>query len=522
MTMTPVSRWIALILCVLLVLGAAVPRGHGQSGAARMTPIQHVIIMMQENHSFDNYFGTYPTANGTLETPITSGLPAVNGIPKGTCLPYEATCLSPKLSSSATPPNPLEGQLAYQADYANRSAAGFADSSGPQSMVYFDYHYIPAYWDYAEEYGLADNYFAPLLSETQPNRLMLLAGATPVPSDVPPPPHTPYNETLMSQLDGAGVSWGYFDWIVTNGSWPQIHPLNFINGAPLRAVSNVHDIPRLYGYLANGTGLPAVSFVSSQGNETIDEHPPYNVTSGELWVTSVVNRVMESRYWNSTAIIITWDEGGGFFDHVVPPSEFNLTNFAPPLRGFGQRVPLLVISPFSKESYVSGTLMSHLSLVHFIEYNWRLPSLNPSVATANLPLGFFNFSQAPRLPLVLNTSGGEGEGGNSLSASVYPLPLQPLRSIAKTSTVVVATTKKTTTSSLFSSSSSSSSYSSSSTSNRTTSSGSLRSGAAAATSAWWRTNSVIEVGCAAAAALFLMTLGLLRMRKRREGEGEMI
>ena len=484
------------------------------------TPIQHVIIIMQENHSFDNYFGTYPTANGTLEDQVTSKLPPVDGLQNGTCIPYDGSCIGPRLASSSSPQNPVEGQLNYQADYPNDSAAGFAGSSGPQSMVYFDYHYIPAYWDYAEEYGLADNYFAPVMGQTLPNRLMMLAGATPISTDAIPPPYTPYNKTVMGQLDSAGVSWGYFDWMTTNGSWPQIHPLNFISGAPPRAAGDVQNVPRLYGYLANGTGLPDVSFVNSEGNETYDEHPPFNVTSGELWVTSVVDRVMESSYWNSTAIFITWDEGGGFYDHVVPPSEFNFSHFEPPLRGLGQRVPLLVISPFSKESYVSSTLMSHLSLLHFIEYNWRLPVLNSNVARANLPLGFFNFSQAPRSPLVLSR-----ESGAILSASTYPLPLQALRSIASISDTTTRTTTRSAPSSSLSFSSSSSSVSSPSAFSTSASTAtavptaSASSGHTATSSSFpWNSAAMTQYIGAAGAALFLVIAGLsfwLRTKKRK-------
>jgi phospholipase C len=511
------SRYLVIFLCGVLLLGAA-PRGLAQPVPTTATPIRHVIIIMQENHSFDNYFGTYPTANGTLEDQITSKLPPVDGLQNGTCVQYGGGCISPRLANSSSPQNPTEGQLNYQADYPNDSAAGFAESSGPQSMVYFDYHYIPAYWDYAEEYGLADNYFAPVLSQTLPNRLMMLTGATPISIDAIPPPYTPYNGTVMGQLDGAGVSWGYFDWVATptNGSWPQIQPLNFISGAPPQAASDVQDIPRLYGYLANGTGLPDVSFVNSQGNATYDEHPPFNVTSGELWVTSVVDRVMESSYWNSTAIFITWDEGGGFYDHVVPPSEFNFSNFEPPLRGFGQRVPLLVVSPFSKESYVSNTLMSHLSLLHFIEYNWRLPALTSNVATANLPLGFFNFSQALRSPLVLST----GSGGN-LSASTYPLPLQALRSTARVSSTATRTTTSRSAPSSLSSSLSSSSSSSSALSTSASTATVLTTSASSGhpgVSSFFSWNSAAKTQFAAAGgALFLVIAGLsfwLRGKKK--------
>jgi phospholipase C len=411
------ARWkqVAIIACLSLLL-IAPTTGKG-AVPTTATPIQHVIIIMQENHSFDNYFGTYPTANGTLVTPITSSLPTVTGIPDSVCLPFNGGCVSPRLTTATAVTNPAEGQLVYEADYSG-NGTGFPANSGVQSMVYFDYHSIPAYWDYAEEYGLADNYYSAFLTQSNPNRLALLTGDSPVSSDNGPPPYTPYNETLMSQLDAAGVSWGYYDYVTANSSQSIVKPLNYISGMTERAVSRVGDLSSLYRDLSNGTGLPSVSFVNSLGDKTYDEHPPSNPTTGEQWVVSVVDDVMRSTYWGSTAIFITWDEGGGFYDQVVPPVEFTVNHgFQSPLLGLGQRVPLLVVSPYSKEAYVSNTLMSHLSLTHFIEYNWNLPPLDANVANSNLPLGFFNFSQPPRPPLILGTSG-------PFSMSTYPVPLQ--------------------------------------------------------------------------------------------------
>lgn len=415
----------AAIVSLLLLVSVAPVRA---TTPTTVTPIQHVIVIVQENHAFDNYFGTYPTANGTLVTPITSELPGVNGIPNGLCLPYGNGCISPQLTNTTSPKNPIEGQLNYEQDYTG-NATGFPTFSGPQSLDYFDYTSIPAYWDYAEEYGLADNYFAPFLAQSNPNRLAMLFGTSSVENDSGPPPYMPYNESIMYQLDKAGVSWGYYDYYPTDNGVTDLHFLKYIYGMTSTEESNIQNVSRLYDDLSSGTGLPAVSWVDQLGNKSYDEHPPNDPTLGEEWVVSVVNDVMKSSYWSDTAIFITWDEGGGFYDHVIPPIEYTVNdNFSSPLQGFGQRVPLLVISPYSREAYVDNTLMSHLSLDHFIEYNWRLSALTPEVGEANLPLGFFDFAQTPRAPLVLTTSGPD-------SMSTYPIPLQvPLtRSSSQTS-----------------------------------------------------------------------------------------
>jgi phospholipase C len=401
----------ALLIAILLLLQTS-PTAH-MSTAAGITPIQHLIIIMQENHSFDNYFGTYPTANGSLVNNITSHLTPVNGIPDGICQPSTNGCIAPHLADSPAPSNPGEGQLIYEKDYSN--GGEFPTYSGPQSMVYFDYHDIPAYWDYAQLYGLADNYFAPVLAQTIPNRLMLFAGDSPVRNNVLPPPQIPYNQTILGQLDSAGISWGYYDFRDLLPSSSQNFPLMYFSGSNSSA-KNVHDVSALFQDLAQNSGLPAVSFVNSQPT-SLDEHPPNDVTAGELWVVSVVNAVMDSNYWSSSAILVTYDEGGGFYDHVTPPSLYSIDHgFTTPLQGLGQRVPLLVISPYSRPNFVSHILLSHLSILHMIEYNWGLQTLNPRVSASNLPLDFFDFTHTPRRPVLL----GNGAGQTPIS---YPLSL---------------------------------------------------------------------------------------------------
>src|SRR2546425_10034675 len=193
---------------LLLVVALALSAGNVRAQLNSATPISHVIVIMQENHSFDNYFGTFPTANGTLLDSTTVHLQPVNGLTNNVCLPYQSSCVSPHLSTSEAPSNPEEGQLTYQMDYTN-NGTGFANYSGPQSMVYFDYHSVAGYWDYAEEYGLGDRYFASVMSTTTPNRLMTLTGDTPVSGNFGPPPSISYSRTVMRQLDVAGARWGY-------------------------------------------------------------------------------------------------------------------------------------------------------------------------------------------------------------------------------------------------------------------------------------------------------------------------
>jgi phospholipase C len=197
---------------------------------------------------------------------------------------------------------------------------------------------------------------------------------------------------------------------------PQAYPFIYTSGVPSSIIRNVQNVSSFFSDLGTGD-LPTVSFVMALGSDGLDEHPPSNVTAGEQWTVSIVNAIMRSNYWDSSAIFITWDEGGGYYDHVIPPQVLTIDHeFDHPLQVFGQRVPLLVISPYAKENYVSQTILNHMSLLRFIEFNWGLPSLNANVASSNNLLDFFSFN-SPRGPIILGTEG-------KFAASDYPIPLQ--------------------------------------------------------------------------------------------------
>ncbi len=156
----------------------------------------------------------------------------------------------------------------------------------------------------------------------------------------------------------------------------------------------------------NGS-LPAVSWVLP--NPINDMGPPNNILYGEAWLLYIINTVEESPIWNSTVIFITWDEFGGYYDHVPPP----IINGEP----LGVRVPLIVISPYAKEDYVSHTLLTHASLIAFIDYNWGgLPALNEYVLNSDIPLDFFYFNMSRR-PIIFNES-----QGFPLISNVYSIP----------------------------------------------------------------------------------------------------
>ena len=363
----------ASILLLFLLLQTVAASNLGLASSTQ-TPIKHVVIIMMENHSFDNVFGyfPYPSPNSTNQFLSTVEKPndlldvgstvSLSAVPKG----------------SYSTPNPVES--VYYADWDKGKMDGFLANSGSQSMTYFTPNQLAIEWDWAELYSIADNYFSGCLCETNPNRLISLSGYNAgLTGDQGPPPYIPVNQTIFSELSRYGVSWGYFV--------PDLEgtpfPLGYFSGISSFS-SNIGTVSQFESDLVTGS-LPSVSWVMPLGGQDdFSQHPSQNVTEGEVWLNGVVDHIMKSSYWNSTAIFITYDEGGGYYDHVPPPSLDGVQ--------LGFRVPLFVISPFSKENYVSHTVMNHASTLAFIDYNWGLPSLNKFVADSNIPIDMFDFN----------------------------------------------------------------------------------------------------------------------------------
>ncbi|MDG7008856.1 MAG: alkaline phosphatase family protein [Nitrososphaerota archaeon] len=376
---------VLVILCFQMLAGASFA-----ASTTTATPIKHVVIVMMENHSFDNIFGLYPTMNLSEPGPALGSLQApddVLGAPKGVTL----TQVPNGTYSTA---NPVES--VYPLDWNNGKMDGFPANSGSQSMTYFSSSQLAVEWDWAEQYAIADRYFASCLCETNPNRLYSLAGyGAGISDDAGPPPYVPVNQSIFGELSRYGVSWGYY---VENPAANNF-PLNYFDGIVAYS-SNLQSFGSFYGALSQGT-LPSVSWVMPVGGGAsgIDQHPEANVTQGQDWLLGIVGGVMRSQYWNSTAVFITYDEGGGYYDHVAPPVVDGVQ--------LGFRVPLFVISPYAKENYVSQTVMNHASTLAFVDYNWKLPALNTFVADSGLPLDMFDFNQTygdgtlVRQPVVL-------------------------------------------------------------------------------------------------------------------------
>ncbi len=368
-------RRIALIVLLAVLLFA--PTLPVRSGNVPI-PISHIVVIMMENHTFDNYFGTYPGANGLpkgVALPATpNGTAGVKPFPLNRDSPWRDICHSSECALK---------------EYHGGRMDGFVYTAGSNmTMGYFDHHQIPYYWDYASQYVLMDNYYSSIFGPSFPNHLYLVAAQSGGKLE------NSHNVTftfpsIIDELQSSHISWKYYAQLYASGWNPLPDFQSFVKNATWgRGISDTFNFPT---DVSAGT-LPSISWIMPK-DEVTSEHPPHNVTAGQNWVVGLVNQVMQSKYWNSSAVFITWDDFGGWYDHVPPPQ---VDKF-----GYGFRVPLLIISPYARQGLIDHTQGDHTSILKFIETVFNLPPLTTRDAGAADLMEAFDFSQAPRAPLVL-------------------------------------------------------------------------------------------------------------------------
>jgi phospholipase C len=367
-----------LVLLALLLAAPLAPLAEAVPPSQTL-PIKHIFIFVEENHTFDNYFGYYPGVNG-----LAYAKPQPD--------PNSATPVSPFEIDKATIPKDLcHLPKCARTDYADGTMTGFVvGENSTETMGYFNHNLIPYYWDYASQYVLMDNWFTPFMGPSLPNHIYLVAGQSGglTTNQV----NITYSfPTIVDELDKANVSWTYYcgEHSYTNGWNPLPASHTYIKAHPeLQGLKETSDFP---ADIAK-PNFPSVAWIMPE-TDTMSEHPPYNVTEGQLAVVDEINAVMNSKYWSSSAIVLTWDDYGGWYDHATPPQVDQY--------GFGFRVPALIISPFAKQGVVDSTLSEHASTLKLIETVFHLPSLGTRDANASDLLEAFDFNQQPRPALVL-------------------------------------------------------------------------------------------------------------------------
>ena len=460
------SRKIILVVS-LLICSLGLPRAFAQVESS--LPIKNFIYIIQENHSFDNYFGTFPGANGIpkgMKLPNYPGGPARNPVFRqtspstrdlshswvGAHLSYDNGKMDGFLWADWPPAQQYYGQaipvptpdpklvtitpnktkkassVTLAPDGQVLSPLGFADNEDDDApdieelnrelnqnepvasgtpnphdrptwvrnaISYYDYRILPNYWEYARKYTLCDMFFSSIWGDSEPNHLYAVAAQSGA---------LVYNvrhsetaqfffHTLIDLLTPAQVTWKYYNakTVATDpGVWNPLPSFPAIANNGL--LTHIQSTTEFYKDLQNGT-LPQVSWLVPHGVQS--EHPPQDIRKGMSHVTSLVNAVMKSQYWKTCAIIIIWDDSGGFYDHVAPP---NIDQF-----GFGFRVPAIVISPYSRPKTVVHTHYDMTSPLKLIETAFGLGSLTGRDASANNMLDCFDFGEPP-LPTDVITS----------------------------------------------------------------------------------------------------------------------
>jgi phospholipase C len=314
-------------------------------------------------------------------------------------------------------------QVAHMA-YDNGKMDGFvAAERSPLTMGYYDRHDIPYYWDYADNYVLDDNFFSSLMGPSFPNHLYIVS-ATNGPTNglnyrwiynngVIDNPGSSFGwqgvsltwETLAEELSNQNMTWAWYDGDANPlrpTIWNVLPLFTYFQTHPEQLRDHVKNTQYFVSDIQQGS-LPAVSWVIPGAwhpstwpticrNQGTSEHPPARSDCGMDYVASLVNQVMQSQFWMSTAIVLTWDDYGGFYDHVPPPQI--------DAYGEGFRVPTLVISPWAKHGFIYHTPYEFASMLRLAEDNFNLHTLGTRHVSANDMMNSFDFNQTPQSPLI--------------------------------------------------------------------------------------------------------------------------
>jgi phospholipase C len=428
------------------------PHPRLAAGTDTLPQVDHVVVLMMENHSYDNLFGMlgrgpYQLPRGDGFTIAPDGYPA-NRNPQPGGAPLRAF---PMPTTCQLPGKPSQEWAASHQQWANGTNRGFVTSpSGPVAMGYWTAADLPFTYALAETFPIADRWFCSMLGQTDPNRRFLLAGtAMGMTDDIPDPSQdapfalSPPNGTILTQMTNHGISWAEYasDTSVTgeggNLYFADDYPLLKTHGKPFSQ------------FLADAAAgeLPSVSLLDPNYSRQSQENPQ-NLVIGEAFLRSAVEAVLGSPKWRQTMMIITYDEHGGYYDHVPPPVALAPDDVQPVVqpgestydgfKRYGFRVPSLLISPYAKRDHVSHVVYDHTSVLAFLESKFNLPAMTLRDANANdlndfldlpaMAAGRPTFPEPPRLPASGDTPASErcstSGPGKVPPARPKPLPIE--------------------------------------------------------------------------------------------------
>jgi phospholipase C len=438
------------LLLSLIGCGDAADDTVQGSALSAPIPIKHVVVIVKENHTFDNYFGSFPGAEGTMNAAGQNICPTASGA-VGPCAeapdaPGHDLCHAHSCSLADWNGGQMNGW----------SSAGGSDTGDGLAYAQYGEADIPNYWQYARHFVLGDHFFANVHGPSFPGHLFTVAAQAGWATDNPPN-DLPFKVVLSwpPKIYGPHPYWGCDEWpgdtvpILAGGTTPKnVTPCFKIPAIPdvlpagvdwkfygtnwdglfsevwslFDAVSGIRNVPSRWSNVVLASqlttdlqnhALPAVSWLVDQDQD--DEHPDAaipglniplgGVCSGENWTVGFINQIMQSEYWQDTAILFTMDDFGGWYDHVPPPRQYGGDDQHP--YGLGMRLPLLIISPYARPGFIFSEKAEQASIARFIERLMgsagTLHDLDPAAqdAQANDLLDAFDFNQTPLPPLVL-------------------------------------------------------------------------------------------------------------------------
>jgi phospholipase C len=365
------------------------------------TPIKHFVFLMQGGRTFDNYFGTYPGADG---------------LGAGTCQPLSVSdpagqCVKPFLLDNSERA-PLGANATIIASQLNGGKMnGFVAAyqqqgrDGAMAMGYYNATQLPFYWEAAQSYVLFDHFFSSAQYDIRNSRSYWVS-ASPAPGGTGRIPAGGYGnlQTIFDRLQAAHVSWKFYvqgynprqtyksaspDSTETQTARVPLVDFQRFTQDPSLA-SHIVGLDQYYRDLQAGT-LPAVAYVASSSGD--DERSAQSVSAGQSMVSTMTTQLMQSKYWDDSAFMWSYDGSGGWYDGVRPPTVAGQT--------LGYRVPAVLISAYARKGLVSHTVLDYTSALKFIEQNWTLAPLTARDAHANSLMSAFDFGAGPRVPVLL-------------------------------------------------------------------------------------------------------------------------
>jgi phospholipase C len=370
---------------------------------AATTPIKHFIFLMQGGRTFDNYFGSYPRADGPGAGACQ---PRAQGNPG-------AGCVRPFVLNGRQPPPLGASRTTIMSQYNNGRMNGFVSAyqrqgrNGAPVMGYYNRRQLPFSWHVASDYVLFDHFFSSALYGIRANRSYWVSAApAPGGNGAIPPGGYGKEPTIFDRLQAAGVSWKFYvqnyrpgeTYQTVSRASPQTQtarvPLvdyyRFTHNPAL--ARHIVGLTQFYRDLGDGT-LPAVAYIASSPGD--NERSAGSIPAGQSLVRDLVTQLMESHYWAGSALLWSYDGSGGWFDHVRPPQ------VGPASLGF--RVPALLVSAYARKGQVNHTVLDYTSALKFIEQNWRIPPLTARDAQARSLDSAFDFAAGPRPPALIRS-----------------------------------------------------------------------------------------------------------------------